>query len=106
MAARFHVEDILDIEDFPDDHASLTARLGEIIYNSTNIRAEVEELSAETGEFRVAILGTLDGPPPAMEQRSLPDAESVATEGNSRAPHRQGPQAGWFADGLARAPRR
>jgi hypothetical protein len=81
--ARFHVEDILDIEDFPDDHASLAARLGEIIYNSTNIRAEVEELSAETGEFRVALLGTLDGPAPAMEQRRVPDARSAAAGGQA-----------------------
>jgi hypothetical protein len=67
--SRFPIEDILDIEDFPDDHASLTARLGEIIYNSTSIRAEVEALSSETGEFRVTIFGTLDSPPPVMEQR-------------------------------------
>jgi len=91
--ARFHVEDILDIENFPDDHALLTARLGEIIYNSTSIRAEVEELSTETGQFRVAILGTLDGPRPVMEQRS-------------DAPHREAKHAGWPAIGLLRVPRR
>ena len=87
--ARFHVEDILDIEEFPDDHASLTARLGEIIDNSMNIRAEVEALSAETGEFRVVLSGTLDSPPPVMEQRSVPEVLSErAASGLARVPRR------------------
>jgi hypothetical protein len=100
--SRFPIEDILDIEDFPDDHASLTARLGEIIYNSTSIRAEVEALSAETGEFRVVILGTLESPPPVMEQRCVPEADAAA----AGVPPRRVAQTTWGADGLARLPRR
>jgi len=58
---RSSIEDILEVENLADERAMLAARFGEIIYSSANIRVEVELLSAESGEFRLALQGTLDG---------------------------------------------
>jgi hypothetical protein len=85
---RFNIEDILEVENLAGERAMLAARFGEIIYSSANIRVEVELLSAESGEFRVALQGTLDGAlgagapereaggkpvPPAIEMAEAPE---------------------------------
>jgi hypothetical protein len=57
---RFHVSDVRSIESAPSSPASLRARIGEMILNSTVARAKVEALNPETGEYRVVLQGTLD----------------------------------------------
>jgi hypothetical protein len=57
--ARFHVHDVRSIESTPATPASLRSKIGEMILNSSNPRARVESLNAETGEYRVVLQGTL-----------------------------------------------
>lgn len=57
--SRFSFEDILVIGEAAGDHTALYTRLGAMLANSTDIRADVESLSMETGEYRVVLRGTL-----------------------------------------------
>lgn len=74
--SRFTVEDILTIGEAAGDRSALTARLGEMIDHSSNVRADVECLSTKTGEYRIVLRGTVRQEPPAWEQRDQrPDGE-------------------------------
>ena len=68
---RYSVETLLEVEELGEDHARLTAKVGEIIYNSTNLKVDVETLSTETGEFRLTLQGYLADLRPAFEQGAL-----------------------------------
>jgi len=57
---KFHVQDFRSLELAPTSPASLRAKIGEMIINSTVARAKVEALNPETGEYRVVLQGTLD----------------------------------------------
>ena len=63
---RFSFEDILVIGEAAGDRTALYARLGEMLESSTDIRADVESLSMETGEYRVVLRGTLVNRPLAV----------------------------------------
>ena len=49
--------------------ASLRAKIGEMILNSTVARARVEALNPETGEYRVVLQGTLDREDTKFEEK-------------------------------------
>src|SRR5262245_48818059 len=70
---RFTFEDLLEIGDVPGSPASLHAKIGGMIYSSTAVRAELESLSAETGEYRVVLLGTLDQQPLKWDPADRPE---------------------------------
>jgi hypothetical protein len=68
---RYSVDTLLEVEELGEDRARLTARIGEIIYNSSNLKVDVETLSTETGEFRLTLQGCLEDLRPAIEQPPL-----------------------------------
>jgi len=57
---RFRIHDISSLEAAPTSAGSLRSKLGEMIINSTTVRARVETVNPETGEYRVVLQGTLD----------------------------------------------
>jgi hypothetical protein len=57
---RFRIQDVSTLESAPTSAGSLRAKLGEMIVNSTVCRARVENVNAETGEYRIVLQGTLD----------------------------------------------
>lgn len=61
--ARFHIEDFNAIENTAASPANLRAHLGEMIVNSLKVRAHVESVNAQTGEYRIVLQGTLDTKP-------------------------------------------
>jgi len=67
--AKFHVNDVRSIESAPTSPASLRAKIGEMILNSTVARARVEALNPETGEYRVVLQGTLDREDTKFEEK-------------------------------------
>ncbi|HEU4403519.1 MAG TPA: hypothetical protein VFT43_15585 [Candidatus Polarisedimenticolia bacterium] len=58
--SRFRLEDFPLLEAAPTSAASLRAKLGEMLINSTSARLKIESVDAKTGEYRIALLGTLD----------------------------------------------
>ncbi len=66
---RFHVTDVRTIENTPSSPASLRAKIGEMILNSTIARAKVEALNPETGEYRIVLQGTLDKEETRFEEK-------------------------------------
>jgi hypothetical protein len=71
---RFAIEDILVIGEAAGDHTALYARLGEMLGNSTDIRADVQSLNMETGAYRIVLRGTLVNRPPADLPHDRPEA--------------------------------
>jgi hypothetical protein len=57
---RFRIQDVSTLESAPTSAGSLRTKLGEMIVNSTVCRARVENVNAETGEYRIVLQGTLD----------------------------------------------
>lgn len=57
---RFRIQDVSTLESAPTSAGSLRTKLGEMIVNSTVCRAKVENVNAETGEYRIVLQGTLD----------------------------------------------
>ncbi len=57
---RFRIYDLPQIESSPTSPQHLRKKLGEMVANSTTVRAKVELLNNETGEYRVVLQGTLD----------------------------------------------
>jgi hypothetical protein len=57
--ARFKIQDLRAVETAPGSPTDLSAKLGEMIQSSTNVRAKVESADAETGQYRVVLQGTL-----------------------------------------------
>lgn len=58
--ARFHIEDFNAIETAAASPANLRTHLGEMIVNSLKVRAHVESVNPQTGEYRIVLQGTLD----------------------------------------------
>jgi hypothetical protein len=58
--ARFRMDDFRTLERTPTSPATLRAKLGEVILSSTHLRARVESINTETGEYRIVLQGTLD----------------------------------------------
>ena len=58
--ARFHIQDVRNLENATSSPASLRSKIGEMILSSTVARAKVEAINMETGEYRVVLQGTLD----------------------------------------------
>lgn len=57
---RFTISDIHSLETAPTSPANLRSKLDGMILNSTKVRAKVEVINADTGEYRVVLQGTLD----------------------------------------------
>lgn len=57
---RFRIDDVHSIEHTPTSPANIRTKLSEMVLNSTNCRAKVESINADTGEYRVVLQGTLD----------------------------------------------
>jgi len=86
--AHFDVEYFLVVGDDPGDRAALTARIGELICKSTQVRANVESLNMETGTYRVVLHGFLENHRPIREQDQRtrdrePSGDSNVVEGGS-----------------------
>ncbi len=58
--SRFRIQDLPTLEASPTSPAALRLKLGELIINSINAAAKVELVDKATGEYRVALQGTLD----------------------------------------------
>ncbi len=57
---RFRIQDLPALEASPTSPGLLRAKLGDLIVHSVNASARVEMLNKETGEYAVALVGTLD----------------------------------------------
>ncbi len=58
--ARFKMEDLRALEQAPTSPGALGTKFGELIVSSTSVRAKVEGMNTETGEYRIVLQGTLD----------------------------------------------
>ena len=58
--SHFRIQDLHVLENAPTSAGSLRSKVGEMIINSTHIRARVDSLNPETWEYRVVLEGTLD----------------------------------------------
>jgi hypothetical protein len=58
--SRFRLDDVSSLENAPTSAATLRAKVGEMILNSTAVRAHVEVANPQTGEYRIVLQGTLD----------------------------------------------
>lgn len=57
---RFRIQDIHTLENAPTSPFNLRTKVGEMILNSTVVKAKVETVNPETGEYRLVLQGTLD----------------------------------------------
>ncbi len=57
---RFRIQDMHSVENAPSSPANLRAKVGELIVNSTVVRAKIDAINPETGEYRLVLQGTLD----------------------------------------------
>jgi hypothetical protein len=57
---RFRIHDVHSVEQTPTSPATLRNKVSEMIACSTIVRAKIEALNPETGEYRVVLQGTLD----------------------------------------------
>ena len=57
--AKFKIQDLRLVESVPQNPTNLSSKLGDMILSSTNLKAKVEVLNPETGEYRVVLQGTL-----------------------------------------------
>ncbi len=57
---RFRIYDLPQIEFSPTSPQHLRSKIGEMVANSTTVRAKVELMNNETGEYRIVLQGTLD----------------------------------------------
>ena len=58
--ARLRIQDLPSLEASPTSPGTLRLKIGELIVHSISAAARVEMVNRETGEYRVALLGTLD----------------------------------------------
>jgi hypothetical protein len=58
--SRFKIEDFATLESSPTSPATLRQKIGELLVHSVNAAARVEMVNKETGEYTVALVGTLD----------------------------------------------
>ena len=56
----FKIQDLRTLESAPSNPAQLSTKVGEMILSSKHISAKVENVNAETGEYRLVLQGTLD----------------------------------------------
>ena len=56
---RFRIQDLQTVEKTPTSPAALRHKVGEMILGSTAVRAKVEALNPDTGEYRIVLQGTL-----------------------------------------------
>jgi hypothetical protein len=56
----FKIQDLRNLESAPSNPAQLSTKVGEMILSSKHISAKVENVNAETGEYRLVLQGTLD----------------------------------------------
>ena len=57
---RFRLDDVNGLENAPTSAETLRSKIGEMILSSTAVRAHVEVVNPQTGEYRVVLQGTLD----------------------------------------------
>ncbi len=57
---RFRVYDLPQIEFSPTSPQHLRTKIGDLVSSSTTVRAKIEALNNETGEYRIVLQGTLD----------------------------------------------
>jgi hypothetical protein len=57
---RFRFHDFAQMEHVPTSPGALRTKVNEMILFSTMVRAKVESLNPETGEYRLVLQGTLD----------------------------------------------
>ena len=58
--ARFNIQDVHALENIPTSPASLSAKLGDMVLNSTVCKATVDSINTETGEYRIVLQGTIE----------------------------------------------
>ena len=56
----FRINDVHTIEASPTSPATLRTKIGEMILSSTTVRAKVEAINSDTGEYRIVLQGSLD----------------------------------------------
>ncbi len=66
--SRFKMEDLTMLETSPTSPATLRTKIGELLVHSVSAAARVEMVNKETGEYTVALVGTLDREDPALER--------------------------------------
>jgi len=57
--AGFKIQELRSIEAPNTNPTQIRTKVGEMIQNSDNVRAKVESLDAESGEYRLVLQGTL-----------------------------------------------
>lgn len=65
---RFRLNDFGYLENASASPANLRTHIGEMIVNSVKVRARVESVNPETGEYRIVLQGTLDQTPVKWEE--------------------------------------
>ena len=58
--SAFKIQDIRSLEASPSNPSQLSTKVGEMILSSKHISAKVENVNAETGEYRLVLQGTLN----------------------------------------------
>ncbi len=66
--ARLRIQDLPNLEISPTSPGTLRLKIGELIVHSISAAARVEMVNRETGEYRVALLGTLDQDDPISDR--------------------------------------
>lgn len=56
---KSRIHDLQTVEKTPTSPAALRHKVGEMILGSTAVRAKVEALNPDTGEYRIVLQGTL-----------------------------------------------
>jgi len=80
----FKVRDLLMIGEVQGMQSALRERLGGLLDSSSNVRADVESLSTETGAYRLVLSGTLHQPETPTESEEAPvEALPVQAEDDS-----------------------
>lgn len=85
FSSRFGVEDILSLGELFRDRAALKAKICEMVDSSGNMRAEVESLCTQTGEYRVVLKGSLGIAAPLRKEgpRKARDREGGGAPGTA-----------------------
>jgi hypothetical protein len=66
--ARLRIQDLPSLEISPTSPGTLRLKIGELIVHSISAAARVEMVNRETGEYRVALQGTLDQEDPGTDR--------------------------------------
>lgn len=60
---KFKIQDLRSLEGAANTPALLKNKVGEMLLNSTAVRARVESINDDTGEYRLVLQGTLQHDP-------------------------------------------